>query len=105
VTFKYDKKADALEITIREDGIVARTTQLDEGTLVDLDEHGAVLTIELIRPARSWPIADVLALPGIDEGDAEILHALWGAEGMQYPFTGQTESAAEATTAALLVPA
>jgi uncharacterized protein YuzE len=102
VTFNYDEIADALEITVREDGIVARTAQLDEGTLVDLDERGVVLSIELIRPARQWPIDDVLALPGIDDGDAAILRALWRS---QYPFATPAASAAGATGAAELVVA
>jgi uncharacterized protein YuzE len=102
VTFNYDEKVDALEITLS-GGVVARTEQLDEGTLVDLDEHGHVVAIEVIRPARSWPLDEALAMPGIEEADAEMLRAFWSAQ--TYPFSEHPNSAAESTTTSELVPA
>jgi uncharacterized protein YuzE len=86
----YDNDADALEIALR-DGIVCRTVQIDAGTLVDVNEHGQVLSLEFIRPARPWPLDDILGRFEIDDRDAEQLRA------MQVP-----EDSARSRTAALV---
>jgi uncharacterized protein YuzE len=59
VSTSLDTEADALYIQILR-GRVARTEMLDEWTLVDVDEDGAPLGIEVIHPARQWPLADFL---------------------------------------------
>lgn len=71
----YDNDADALEITFRE-GIVCRTVEIDVGTLVDVDEHGEVVSLEVIRPSRPWPLDAIFARFTIDDRDAEQLRAL-----------------------------
>jgi uncharacterized protein YuzE len=81
--FHYDREADALDIVLR-DGIAERTDQIDTGTLVDLDGSGRALTIEVLRPARAWPLNDVLARYDVDEDAAAVLRSLW-TEG-HYPF-------------------
>jgi uncharacterized protein YuzE len=61
----YDTQADALYIELEERD-VARTQQIDPGTLVDLDESGNVLGIEVIHPNRQWPLGEIVdrfALP------------------------------------------
>ena len=75
----YDSQADALEIVLM-DGIVARTLELDAGTLVDLDEHGRLLSIEIIRPARHWPVEEILARYDVSSEDARTLRRIVGTE-------------------------
>lgn len=83
--FQYDQEADALMISIR-DGLVARTEMIDSGTLLDLDEHGALLGIEVIRPARDWPLDEILDQYEVSETDSQALKALRKAEDSRYPF-------------------
>lgn len=71
----YDNDADALEITLGP-GIVCRTIQIDAGTLVDVDEHGDVVALELIRPMRPWPLDEIFARFQIAERDADQLRAM-----------------------------
>ena len=87
----YDNDADALEITLGP-GIVCRTIEIDAGTLVDVDERGEVVALEVIRPSRPWPLEEVFARFAIDERDAEQLRALQ-----------QPESSPNARTGAVLV--
>ena len=82
--FQYDREADALMISVK-DGLVARSEEIDSGTLLDLDEHGALLAIEVLRPARTWPLDEILASHEVSEADSQTLKALWGAEA-PYPF-------------------
>jgi uncharacterized protein YuzE len=97
VELNYDKTANALEILFEGGGIVARTIQFDAGTLVDIDEQGAIVTIEVIRPARRWPLEEILADFTVDDTEAEILRALWRQLGT-LPFAEQSEVGAAATT-------
>jgi uncharacterized protein YuzE len=90
--FQYDQEADALMITIK-DGLVARTEMVDSGTLLDLDQQGTLLGIEVIRPARDWPLDEILSRYEMSEADSQALRALWRAEGgedTRYPFVRET---------------
>ena len=100
----YDKVADALDIVFRDDDVVARTEEVDRGTIVDLDESGRVIAIEVIRPARRWPLAKILERYPIDDESAEILRALW-ATPKTYPFAEPADLGTEATTARELISA
>jgi uncharacterized protein YuzE len=77
--YEYDNDAGALYITVT-DGIVARTEQLDPGVLLDVDEHGQVVGIEIIKPDRDWFSEDLKErLSPADQGAIE--HAAgkrWG---------------------------
>ncbi len=84
MTFSYDYQADALYIEIAE-ASVARTEQFDAGTMVDLDQFGRVVGIELLQPARDWPLDEIQARFQLDEGDRAILNTLWG-DNRPYPF-------------------
>jgi uncharacterized protein YuzE len=55
----HDLEADALYITLTE-GVVARTIDLDSGTLVDVDADGRALGLEVIHPHRVWPVEDFI---------------------------------------------
>ncbi len=72
----YDHEADALAIKLA-DGIVDRTVEMESGTLVDLDAAGRVLTIEVIHPARRWPLDEVLDRFPIAQADAAMLRGMW----------------------------
>lgn len=54
----YDIDADALYFGIAE-APVDQTHGLDSGTLVDFDRAGTVVGIEVIRPARKWPLQEI----------------------------------------------
>lgn len=80
----YDKDADALEIELVPDARSARTVELDTGTLIDLDDDGQVISIEVIRPARPWPLEEILERFDIDPDAAGVLRAMWQKAG-SYP--------------------
>lgn len=101
--FTYDKSADALEILVS-NAIVARTEQIDEGTLVDLDAHGLIVAIEVLRPAREWPLKEVMDRFHLEQSSADMLRALWDGQ-KSYPFADSTDFAAESTTSEELIPA
>jgi uncharacterized protein YuzE len=104
VKIAYDKIADALDITLVEDGFSVRTEQLDDGTLVDLDEQGRLVAIEVIRPARRWPLAEILERYEVAGDDAEVLESLW-AEPKTYPFADPSDLGAQGTASGDLVKA
>lgn len=85
--FSYDYDADALYIGIT-DARVARTRQFDEGTIVDLDESGEIVGIEVLRPARAWPLEQIEASFRLGDDNTAILDSLWDAtpEPRPYPF-------------------
>ena len=70
----YDLDAGALYITMT-DRKVARTVEIDAGTLVDLDDTGSVVGIEVIAPQRAWPIRQIIDEYGISKEDAAQLLA------------------------------
>lgn len=55
----YDEAADALYIRLIEGQPIARTEQLDPGTLVDVDRDGEAVGIEILNPARAWPLEKI----------------------------------------------
>lgn len=70
----YDLDANALYVRLT-DRAVARTVQIDEGTLVDLDDSGAVVGIEVIQPERVWPLNEILDSYNIPADQASELRA------------------------------
>lgn len=84
MNFNYDREADALMISVRE-GLVARSEEVDSGTLLDFDEHGNLLAIEVLRPARQWPLDEILASYALSEADGQTLKSLWSSD-ERYPF-------------------
>ncbi len=68
----YDLDANALYITVT-DHEVARTTEVDAGTLVDVDAAGFLVGIEVLSPQRCWPLEDILGRFRVAEADAEQL--------------------------------
>lgn len=81
----YDETVNALYIQLS-DGLSCRTEEFDTGTLVDVDEHGRILGIEVLRPAREWPLAQILARFDVDDDTMQILVDLWSQPDSPYPF-------------------
>lgn len=100
--FRYEKRVDVLDIRLIDDAVISRTEQLDPGTLVDLDQRGGVVAIEIIRPARSWPLERILELFDIDPDDAKVLRSIWK-EGRTYPFAEPTEAGAASSAEQLVL--
>lgn len=73
----YDTQADALDISLAE-GIVVRTEEIDSATFVDLDEHGGLLSIEVLGPARPWPLEEILERFAVEDEVADTLRAIRG---------------------------
>jgi uncharacterized protein YuzE len=51
----YDKKADALYIEFRK-GKFAKNKKLDEFTIIDLDDKGNILGIEILDASKRIPL-------------------------------------------------
>jgi len=86
---RWDPEADALYVALLEDGAPpSRTEQIDSGTLVDLDRLGHILGIEVLRPARTWPLDEIIAQFGMDPDQAAALRALFSGshQDRRYPF-------------------
>ena len=84
--FLYDDSADALYIEVAS-AVVAQTHQVDAGTLVDLDNMGNLVGIEVIRPARPWPVEEIASRFGLCGSEKAILDSLWGEPRKRgYPF-------------------
>jgi uncharacterized protein YuzE len=83
VEFEYDQTADALYVRLTS-GLVTKTVEYDRGTLVDLDEGGRPVGIEIIRPARRVPFGELCARFGIPQGTASLLEEMWS---KRFPYT------------------
>jgi len=70
----YDLDAHALYITVS-DHQVARTAEIETGTLVDVDAAGAVVGIEVLNFDRCWPLAEILDRFHVGPEDAAQLRA------------------------------
>jgi uncharacterized protein YuzE len=75
---QYDQAADALYVTLADAEIVARTIRVDAGTLVDVDRLGHPIGIEIIRPARPWPLQEVFKRFQVRDEDRRLLEELQG---------------------------
>jgi uncharacterized protein YuzE len=74
VKISYDIAAGAMYAQFRA-GRVARTVEVDGEALVDLDEHGQALGVEVLAFHRPWPLDEVRPF-GISDKDARILGAM-----------------------------
>jgi uncharacterized protein YuzE len=70
-----DLRADALYITLTSSS-VARTVEFDSGTLVDVDDDGQPVGIEVIHPARQWPVEAIIDRFGFSGREATQLRLL-----------------------------
>jgi uncharacterized protein YuzE len=83
----WDSEADALYLTLRGDEEpISRTEELDAGTLVDVDRFGHVIGIEVLRPAREWPLEDILSRYELTEEDRLSLKVMFERSRKDRPF-------------------
>lgn len=88
----YDRDADALYIRFQDGSRLSRTVTVDSATLVDVDATGTVVGVEILRPAREWPIEDIAAAGKLTEAQRrslEVLSREGGESGaFRYPSSG-----------------
>lgn len=65
----YDLDANALYITVTDHEVV-RSTEIDVGTLVDVDAAGFLVGIEILSPQRCWPLDEIRGRFRVAEADA-----------------------------------
>lgn len=70
-----DEKTDALYIYLSEQRPAA-TRQVEQGTIVDLDDAGRLIGIEVICHHRAWPVAKILGAYSVSEADETRLRQL-----------------------------
>ena len=86
MNFSYDDTADALYIQVA-GSVVSQTRQVDPGTMVDVDNSGRVVGIEVLHPARDWPLKEITSRFEFGQHEKAILDSLWGENpGRLYPF-------------------
>lgn len=56
----YDAEADAVYVKLASRK-VARTVEVDSGTLADVDANGRLVGVEVIHPDRAWPLDDIIS--------------------------------------------
>jgi uncharacterized protein YuzE len=78
----YDLAANALYITVT-DHEIARTAQIDTGTLVDVDAAGAIVGIEVLNFGRCWPVDEILERFDAAPEDAKELRAYFSGPGQR----------------------
>lgn len=71
-----DSVADAAYVQLS-DGLVASTVEIDVGTFVDVDSRGRVVGIEIIAPARSWPLETIAERFELDSDSYEMLRSIY----------------------------
>ncbi|HEX6468258.1 MAG TPA: DUF2283 domain-containing protein [Streptosporangiaceae bacterium] len=77
-----DQKTDALYIYLS-DQRPAATRQIEQGTVVDLDETGRLIGIEVICRHRAWPVEAILGAYPVSEADETRLRQLAGLTGIE----------------------
>ena len=55
----YSETADALYFRLKEGVAPTHGEEIDFGIIVDLDDSGEVVGIEVLGPARDWPLDEI----------------------------------------------
>lgn len=86
----YDQTVDAVYVELSASE-VARTVEIDPGTMVDLDRFGALVGIEVLSPARPWPLEAILERFSVDDMASSQLRAMFAADdaAKPWPFASQ----------------
>ena len=58
---EYDREADALYIQIQEKR-VTKTKEIEEGVLIDFDEDGKLIGIEILDATKRFTLSDIINL-------------------------------------------
>lgn len=69
----YDSIVDALDIRLLPDGEVARSIDIDERRVVDLDAEGRVVSIEVMGSSHGFEITDIIERYGLSEHQEDLL--------------------------------
>jgi uncharacterized protein YuzE len=77
---KYDMTAGALYVRLT-DAPVARTRDIDDNTMIDLDANGGVIGIEVVSIAHPWPLDEILRDYAIPAREVAELQAYFRAAG------------------------
>lgn len=83
---KYTDSADALYIYLKPGVKTTRGEEIDNGTIVDLDDQGDVVGIEVLSPARDWPLEEIAERFPLDMADLLQLRTLWGEQNRVHPY-------------------
>lgn len=95
VQINYDSSANALYIRLQDDVVPVRGVEVDRGTLVDLADDDSVVGIEVLNPARAWPLDEIVSNFRVDDvADVLVLKAMWGGNG-PYPYGVRTRTTRE----------
>jgi uncharacterized protein YuzE len=73
---EYSQTADALYIVLVDVERVDRTVEIDNGTMVDLLDDGTVAGIEVLSPARQWPLDEIIERFALEADDVLMLRML-----------------------------
>ncbi len=69
----YDSIIDALDIRLLPDAEVARSVDIDDRRVVDLDSEGRVVSIEVMGSSLGFEIADIIERYGLSEYEDDLL--------------------------------
>lgn len=75
-----DANADALYVQLGQQQVVG-TVEIDVGTLVDVAADGRIVGIEVLRPARDWPLETVLQKFPVPDRERHLLAVMFGRRG------------------------
>ena len=59
---EYSKEADAMYVYFKED-FVARSTEIEDGILIDFDERGQLIGFEVLDVSRRFSLSDIVNVP------------------------------------------
>ncbi|MFJ6900096.1 DUF2283 domain-containing protein [Streptomyces hokutonensis] len=96
VELSYDLDADAMYLQVSSE-IVHHTVEVDSGTMVDVATDGSVVGIEIVTPARNWPIDRMLVEFEISDEATALLRSLYRTVSNESP-------AASGSGSALILP-
>jgi len=83
----YSDTADALYINLKPEAVPTQGEEIDSATLVDLDDAGELVGIEVLHPAREWPLDAIADRFFIPMEELLQLRTLWNrSENAPFPF-------------------
>jgi len=56
---EYSKEADALYVYFKED-FVAKSTEIEDGIVIDFDERGQLIGIEVLDVSQRFSLSDIV---------------------------------------------
>ncbi len=72
----YDSSADAAYLYLREAPVVSRSVFVDDDRVVDFDEDGEVVGIEILSASSGFEVADIIERFGLQARAPELLQAV-----------------------------